>query len=116
VNIDPKTKKFYPASCTGTVAKKLCKTVGVGDGSVGMIGYSAHGWLDDIGFEEANYIKAAKAIWHTWTKVVIIGRALEPTENQQAEFGPLCKKLFRHVLLLFEIVDLISVCIHSFGF
>lgn len=116
MNIDPKTKKFYPAKCTGTVAKKLCKTVGVGDGTVGMIGYSAHGWLDDIGFKDENYILSAKAIWRTWAKVVIIGRALEPTENQQAEFGPLCKKLFRYVLLLFELVELISVCIHSFGF
>jgi hypothetical protein len=98
INIDPTTKKYFPASCSGTVAKQLCKKVGVGPevaSHLGMEGHSVHGWLDDIGFDE-EYVLKAKAIWRTWAKVVIIGRALKPTESQQAEFGPLCKRLFRY--------------------
>lgn len=88
MKLSAETGKYYPASCTGKLAKRLAKTAACED-------EDGTGWLRDIGFKDKKWIKRAEGIWRTWWRVMGIGRAFEPTESEQAEFGPLCKKLFR---------------------
>ena len=86
LKINPETSKFYAASCTGKLAKRLCLTVGLDDEA---------GWLDDTGFDHPSFVRSTKGIWRAWARLMQIGRALAPSESEQAEFGPLCKKIFR---------------------
>ena len=88
MKLSKETGKYYPASCTGKLAKRLAKTAAVS-------GEDTPGWIASIGFKNQQWVKRAEGIWETWRKVMEIGRALKPTESEQTAFGPLCKKLFR---------------------
>lgn len=91
MNKNPDTNKYYPAKCTGKLAKRLVEKVVANNGQFG--------WLDSIGFKDTQWVMATKAIWRTWSRVMVIGRKLKPSKGEQQEFGPLCRRLFRCVLI-----------------
>jgi hypothetical protein len=86
MKIDSTKGTYYEPSCTGKIAKQLTKTAAEGD----------PGWIEDVGFEDEEWVKSTKAVWVSWWNVLHIGRLLEPTVEQQQQFGPLCRKLYRY--------------------
>ena len=85
---DSTTGMYYKASLTGYKAKHLIETAGVED-------EGGSGWIKELEFTDERMVETTTAIWKTWSQVVRIGRALQPSPLEQATFGPLCRRLFR---------------------
>lgn len=90
---ESKTTGYYAAKFDGKGAKRLVvRAVESEDDD--------SGWIKAIGFKDLGWVKRTTAIWNTWKQVLLIGRKLKPTEDEQKQFGPLCKRLFRYGLVL----------------
>jgi hypothetical protein len=79
---------YYDASFDGPKAKRIVLE------AVGQDGDNV-GWIKAIGFKDHGWVRRTVALWDTWKQVMVIGRKLRPSSEEQMQFGPLCKKLFR---------------------